>query len=333
MLGTGSAGAHVKWFSVYDTAAQPRGLGEVLCQDFGFLLIVAILCFFSGCLVEQTVLGEPISRLLGRFAFGLGPHAEAVIRTGCGFFFVSLSTTGGILLTPELKTTSAVVGPLQLTIAAGLLSASTTPLSAAGVVALFSLAVRDYGIFHMADYSIFLGLSAYLALTGLQKRFLGVLPLDILRYSTAATLMWASVEKWAYPEWSFPLLAAHPNIALGINSESYMRAAGMIEFTLAFALLWTPLVRRLSAVVLLAMFVSACAEFGKVDIVGHSVIIVVLITIFADDRPKTADLRVPWLCPAAFSAALAATIIVYYASHAAIFNTTILSPLTSRGAY
>ena len=63
-----------------------------------------------------------------------------------------------------------------------------------------------------------------------------------------------------------------------------MRAAGVIEFTLAFALLWTPLVRRFAAIILTGMFISAVFEFGKVDAIGHSLIIVVLLAIAADNR-------------------------------------------------
>ena len=324
ILGTGAASAHVKWFCAYDAAGQPRGLENVLCQDFELLLGVALLWFFSGCVAERTSLGELMVRPLNRFTEGLRLHTEVMIRAVCGFFFISLWAIGGIILTPELKTTSPEVGILQLAIAAGMLSRRTLPLSAAGIVVLFGLAVRDYGTFHLADYPIFLGLAGYLALTGLQRNLLGIPPLDVVRYATAVTLMWASVEKWAYPEWSFPLLIEHPGITLGFNNEFYMRAAGMVEFTLAFALAWTPLVRRVAAAMLLGMFISACFEFGKLDVIGHSAIIVVLLAILSDNRPIAADYRAPWLAPAGLCAALTITLFTYYVGHAAIFNTTIL---------
>jgi hypothetical protein len=53
--------------------------------------------------------------------------------------------------------------------------------------------------------------------------------------------MWASIEKWAYPEWSYPLLTLHPGMTFGFTPQFYMQAAGVVEFALAFALLWTPL--------------------------------------------------------------------------------------------
>ena len=104
-----------------------------------------------------------------------------------------------------------------------------------------------------------------------------------------------------------------------------MRAAGVIEFTLAFALLWTPLVRRMAAAILAGMFIAACFEFGKIDTIGHSAIIAVLFSIVGDNRHMEAnDRRVPWLAPAGFAAALTVTLFVYYAGHAALFNTSIL---------
>jgi hypothetical protein len=318
------ASAHVKWFCAYDAAGQPRGLENVLCQDFELLLGLALFWLFAGCLVERTVLGVAMANSLNRVTNGLRQHTDLMIRAVCGFFFISIWAVGGILLTPELKTTSPLVGILQLAIAAGLFSRRTMPLSAAGIVVLFGLAVREYGSFHLADYPIFLGIAAYLALTGLQKDVFGLRPLDIVRYATAVTLMWASVEKWAYPEWSFPLLIEHPGLTFGFDSEFYMRAAGVVEFTLAFALVWTPLVRRVAATMLVGMFISACFEFGKLDAIGHSAIIGVLIAIICDNRLAESDRRVPWLAPVVLCAALTVTLSAYYLGHAAIFNTSIL---------
>lgn len=158
VAGTQGASAHVKWFCAYDVAGQPRGLENVLCQDFELLVGLALFWLFAGCLVEGTSLGEAMTRSLDRITRGLRLHTEEMIRVVCGFFFISIWAVGGIMLTPELKTTSPLVGFLQLAIAAGVLSRHTLPLSAAGIVALFGLALRDYGTFHLADYPIFLGL-------------------------------------------------------------------------------------------------------------------------------------------------------------------------------
>jgi hypothetical protein len=131
--------------------------------------------------------------------------------------------------------------------------------------------------------------------------------------------MGASVEKWAHPQWTHPLLESHSGLAMGLDRSFYMIAAGVVEFSLAFALIWTPLIRRLAAVALSFMFVGAIFEFGKIDAVGHLMIILILLAIAVDG--KVAAKRNPVLAPAYYCAALAAFICMYYGAHALIFGT------------
>jgi uncharacterized membrane protein YphA (DoxX/SURF4 family) len=316
------ASAHVKWFCAFDVAGQPRGLENVLCADFELLVGIALLTLVAGCLVEWSPLGDGLLRAFNRATKLIQVNTEILIRAGCAFFFISVWSTGGILLTPELKSDSTAVGFLQLVIAAGMISRKTIPFSAGGIAVLFGWAVYQYGAFHLADYPVFLGIAAYLALIGLQRDLFGVRPLDVVRWAAAITLMWASVEKWAYPQWTFPLLANHPGMTFGYDPEFFMRAAGVIEFTLAFALLWTPLVRRCAAVLLAVMFVSAILDFGKIDAIGHAPIIAVLLVILADDAPATNKLRYAALAPVGYGIALAVFLGAYYLAHALLFGSS-----------
>jgi len=318
-----SAFAHVKWFCAFNEAGQPRGLENVLCPDFEVLFGLSILGLMSGCLLEGTSVGSAMIGAIDRATTFLHAHTETMLRAACAFFFISIWAVGGILLTPELKTGSIAVALLQLGIAAGVLSRRTMPLSALGIVALFATAAWRYGAFHLADYPVFVGVAVYLALVGLERDLFGARPVDVLRWSAAVTLMWASVEKWAYPEWSFPLLVEHPGMTLGLEAEFFMRAAGAVEFALAFALIWTPLVRRMAAVLLTGMFVSAVFEFGKIDMIGHALIVAVLLAIAADRGSKAALARYPWLVPVGYAGALGTFIAVYYAAHAAIYGSSL----------
>jgi hypothetical protein len=321
----GSASAHVKWFCAYNIAGQPVGLENVLCPDFEFLAGLSVLALMCGCLAEGTFLGEAVLRAMDRATRYLRDNTELMFRAACGFFFVAIWAYGGILLTPELKTDSNIVGAIQLGIAAGVLSRRTMPLSAIGIVALFAIAIWQYGIFHLADYPVFLGIAGYLALIGFQRDFFGARPIDVVRWTAGVTLMWASIEKWAYPEWSFPLFVEHPTVTMGFDGEFFMRAAGVIEFTLAFSLLWTPLVRRISAIVLAAMFVAATFEFGKIDVIGHAPIVVVLLAIVGDDVVVVQRTRgFAATVAVAYCVALAGFLTAYYFVHAFLFGTQIL---------
>ncbi len=320
---TGTAQAHIKWFCGYDIAGQPRGLENVLCPDFEFLFGLSILALMCGCLCEGTDLGAAMMRALDRATRFVNENIELIFRAGTAFFFISIWAVGGILLTPELKNDSTSIAAVQLGIAAGMLSRRTMPLSAIGICILFAVGTWEYGIFHLADYPVFLGIAAYLALMGLQREPFGVRPIDVVRWTAGVTLMWASVEKWAYPEWSFPLLIQHPGMTLGFDPDFYVRSAGAIEFALAFALMWTPLVRRVGAIMLAAMFISAVFDFGKIDLIGHALIVVVLLGVIADNGGETKLVRYPWLVSAAYTCALAVFLAAYYLMHAALYGTSL----------
>ncbi len=102
-----------------------------------------------------------------------------------------------------------------------------------------------------------------------------------------------------------------------------MTAAGVVEFSLAFALAWTPLFRRAAALVLAIMFVMAVFEFGKIDAIGHSPIIVILLAIVADEArdPRRHHL---WAAEAWYAFAIAGFMAAYYVAHAELFGTAII---------
>jgi hypothetical protein len=150
----GTASAHVKWFCAYNVAGQPDGLENVLCPDFEFLTGLSILALMTGSVLEGTVVGIAMLRVLDRATRLIRDNIETIFRASCAFFFIAIWGAGGILLTPELKTASAVVGAIQLGIAAGMLSRRTMPLSAVGIFVLFGIGVWEYGPFHLADYPL-----------------------------------------------------------------------------------------------------------------------------------------------------------------------------------
>ncbi len=324
LLVPGSAQAHVKWFCAYQIAGQPEGLANVLCGDFEKLVVFAIAVLLFGAFVDRTFIGERLTRALDRVTAPFQASGDVMVRASLGFFLVAVWTVGGIILTPELTTTSTVIPWLQLFFAACLLSRQTLIIAALGIVFLFGVAIENYGAFHLADYPIFLGIAAYIGAIGLGTTIFGFRPMDVLRWSTAITLMWASVEKWAYPEWTYPLFAAHPGMSMGFDPAFYMRAAGVVEFSMSFALIWTPLVRRCGAIMLAATFISAIVGFGKIDAIGHAPIIGVLFLIIVDQTKETAKVRRLVLMPLQYGGALAAIIGLYYVFHAAVYGQAVV---------
>ncbi len=317
----GQASAHVKWFAPYDVPSQPRILSQVFDVLFWQPVALALLVLLVTCYAERGSIGRAVLRTLDSISRPLQPRIDDLYRAATAAFFVALAVKGGIILTPELKTDLPQIPWLDVAIALGMFWRATMVFSAFGIAALYAYGVAEYGIFHMLDYPIFLGLAAYLGLSGLRAQFFGLRPLDVSRWAAGITLIWASVEKWAYPEWTYPVLQSHPGMAMGFYANYYMNAAGVVEFGLAFGLLWTPLVRRLSALVLLSMFTSAILPFGMIDAIGHLMIIVVLIGILADDEPDFD--KPPVEAALYFCAALAMILAAYYGLHAAIYGTLI----------
>ncbi len=312
------AEAHVKWFAAYNVAETPKSLDWVRDGTFIDLALVAIVLLTVGSLIGNTVLGGTILRSLDRVSTLILRDTELLMRAVYGGFFVVLWTVGGIIMTPELKTSVVAISWFQLVIAACFIWRQTLVFAAAGIVFLYGYAIVHYGLFHLMDYPIFLASASYFALIGLGLDRRGVRPVDVLRWGAAVTLMWASVEKWAYPDWTYPLFVSHAGMAMGFDPVFYMKAAGVVEFSLAFALIGPPLVRRTAAVLLAATFISAVPEFGKIDAIGHSPIIVVFLAIIADNGPgrRFTSLRMP----AYYVIAFVITVAAYYLGHAALFS-------------
>ena len=317
-----SAPAHVKWFCAYDIAQAPHPLADFLDRDFAVLTGIAIAALAAAGVMERLIIGRAMVWSIDRVTQGLREQTETLMRATYGGFFVALCPAGGIILTPELVTRIGAISWWQLGIAACFAWRRTLPLAALGMAALYVLALRQSGLFHLLDYPIFLGAAAYFALVGTGVTVLRLgrwapTPLDVVRYAASVTLMWASVEKWGYPQWTFPLFVSHPAMAMGFGVAFYMKAAGIVEFSLAFALLGTPLMRRTAAIILASMFVTAVLEFGKIDAIGHSPIVAVMLAIMADNRAGRP--QSPLLAPVFYVVALALVVTAYYGTHMALF--------------
>ncbi len=269
------AWAHVKWFAPYDVAEAPVPIRGVMTTHFLLVLTGFALLIFGGFLLDRLVARSGITGLERR-----EEAEERVLRAGVGAFFMALFTMGGIILTPELHTEANWPAWLQFGIAISMVSARTCILGGLGIVVLYVYGIALYGVFHLSDYPMFLGIAAYMALTSTASERLRSLRMPILYATVCGSLMWVSVEKWAYPQWTFPLLEAHPYLTLGILPADFMLVAGFVEFALAFYILTGLGLLRLGIVGLGLIFLSAILDFGKLDAIGHLPTIACLIAMF-----------------------------------------------------
>jgi hypothetical protein len=277
------AEAHVKWFAPYIVGAAPRPITDTLTNTWFWLAVALVLFFFVVTrLVEKSAIGETVLLGMDRVAKPVWTRLDDFVRAVIGAFFIAIFAVGGVYLTPDLKTPAEWVSWLQLLIAFGVFSRRTMPLSAAGII-LWVLALTGYDLFHLLDYlALGVAVAGYLVLASMKDEKWRKHRFEVLRWGVAIALMWSSLEKFAYPDWFYPLVAEKPFLTFGMPRDVFIPMAGVAEFTMGFGLLWTPLVRRLSAVALFIIFNAAVYPFGRIDLIGHALIMAIIIAIAAD---------------------------------------------------
>jgi hypothetical protein len=180
-------------------------------------------------------------------------------------------------LTPELKTVSPFVPWLHLAIAICVMSRYTVFVAGLGVFGLYIAAGRDYGLFHLLDYLIFLGIAYFLLVLSSSSKRLLKSGFVVLFACTGLTLIWAAVEKFAYAHWTMSVLETRPHMLMGMTPPVFMKVSGFVEFFVTFILLGAvSVVGRLIALALMSVFVLAVFEFGMVDALGHLMIVAIL---------------------------------------------------------
>lgn len=328
LLAPWPAAAHVKWFEAYQVSQPPTPVAATLSLPYFWFGIGLVLLFFLVvAALERRGPGLAATRGLDALTGVLRGNADAFLLAVFGAFFVALFAIGGTWLTPELRTEQGWVPWVHLVIALLLVARPTRALAAILLVATWALTLLEYDFFHLLDYlALGLGIAGYLLLSALpdgawhRRRF------AVLRIGVAFGLMWSSMEKFAYPHWFAPLLEERPFLAFGIPFGPYTTMAGVAEFTLGFGLLWTPLVRRLSALALFALMFAAVYPFGRVDLVGHATILAALLVTVADpERGDALGVDAAWrwrvpLVPAALAALLAVTMGSYNGFHHLIYD-------------
>jgi hypothetical protein len=323
-----AAAAHVKWFEDYAVESEPVPIATTLSLPYFWLGLTLVLFFFvAASIAERRSIGQLVMAGLDKGLSPIRREADRFLIAILAGFFVALFAVGGTYLTPELKTDEKWVHWAQLVIGATAVPRRTRPLAAIGIVSLWIATLRDYDLFHLFDYlALGVGLAGFLLMSSFPGSRFHHSRFAYLRWGIALALMWSSMEKFMYPQWFTPLLEERPFLSFGIAFGPYTTMAGVAEFTLGFGLLWTPLIRRLSAAALFLLMFSATFPFGRVDLIGHAPILATLIIILADPLHDT-DLevapegrRATWFVPVGLAVALAVTMTSYAGLHHLIYD-------------
>lgn len=278
-----TADAHVKWFFDYDVTKPPTPIGEVLDGTFVKLFLLSVVGCYLFFLVDRYIYESGYFAEFDQNLKRLDKAAQYIMRAAAGIFFLSLFGWWALgygksfYLTPELVTNSPVVPWVHLFIAACVVWRRTVFLAGLGVFGLYIAAGFHYGLFHILDYLIFLGIAYLLTLVQSSNRKLLKSGFIVLFACTGLTLIWAAVEKFAYAHWTISVLETRPHMLMGMTPPVFMKVSGFVEFFATFILLGAvSVVGRIIALVLMSVFVLAVFEFGMVDAIGHLMIVAIL---------------------------------------------------------
>src|SRR4029078_12455556 len=106
------------------------------------------------------------------------------------------------------------ISAIQLLIPLFLVARATLPAAGAGILVLYGYGAATYGLFHMLDYPVFLGLGIWFATSVSHNSRIVVFRSDFLRWTVAMSLLWPSMEKFVYPAWVAPIAIEHPELTL-----------------------------------------------------------------------------------------------------------------------
>ena len=290
--------AHVKWFVEYDITKPPMPIGEVLNGMFVQMFLVSVVGVYLFFLADRYIYEGGYLAEFDKKLKLFDNLAKAIMRAAAGIFFLSLfiwyliyGTT--FFLTPELKTSAGYVPWIHLLMALSVLSCRTTPITGIGIFFMYVAAALDYGIFHVLDYMIFLGIGYYLMVANSDSKSLIKSGFVVLFACTGLTLIWASVEKFAYPEWTNPLFEKTPQMLMGMSAKRFMMVSGFIEIFATFILLGAvSVVGRLISLGLMSIFVLAVLQFGVVDAIGHLMIVAILFVLIVRGPTSARDMLV-----------------------------------------
>jgi hypothetical protein len=279
-----AADAHIQWFANVDLSTAPRTPWDVMTHPSfaAIALLATFVLAIAGAADAWLARMAPRHALLRRVhGFDTQAGGPLLMRLGMAAFFVAnvlYFRDAPVILTPELKTSSHWPDLLQLGLAAACLLGRVR-LAAAGIVLLFGYGALNYGLFHLSEYPIFLGIAAYFVLAG-QGPAWRARAIVVLRLAVALSLMWGGVEKWLFPQWTFPLLCGSGKaLTMGLPPDFFMEAAGFVEFCLAFVVVIGSVAARVAALAVNLVFLSAMPMFGMVDVIGHTPFMLALIVV------------------------------------------------------
>lgn len=266
---------HVKWFSDFSFGDEPRALADVITPAFLGLLLLSVLVMAALVPIDRWLEQRDWYRRTNAWLESRSGQSRLVMRIGTGMVLL-LAWQADMLLMPDLPVSAAWVGWLQFALAALLLFERTTAITGAGLLLLYGMGIAQVGLYYMLDYLLVVGVGYYLAATASTNRTIAASALPALYATVGFSLCWLALEKIVWPDWGLYVLQQNPQLALGLDIRFFLLAAAFIEFSLGYLLIINLLQRPLAVVITLTFFMTTLV-FGKIEVIGHTLIHAALI--------------------------------------------------------
>lgn len=276
--------AHVKWFSEFSFGDRPLALEEVVTPTFLALVLLSMITIGGLVFVDLRLADARRYRRINDWFEERSDQSTLVMRIAAGAVLL-LSWQADAMLVPELEITSGWIGWYQFALAFLLLFRRTVPLAGIGLMLLYGLGIERFGIFHMLDYLLYLGAGYFLAVSNASSSAIRGSGLPALYLTVGFSLCWVALEKVVYPQWGLYVLQQNPQLALGFDLRFFLLGAAFVEFSLGYLLIIGLLTRPMALLITLVFFTTTLV-FGKLEVVGHTLIHGALIVFLLEGKGR-----------------------------------------------
>lgn len=269
LLGVAPLKAHVKWFTEGTYSDKPLGLAEITTPLFWQLAALTVLVIGLGVWMDDRLKQWSSYQKVNGWLSAQADKGPLVMRIALAMTLL-LSWQADSMLVPNLGIKAVWIGWFQFGLAFLLLFPRTVPFAGLGTIVLYGISMFNFSGFHMLDYLMYVGVGWYLLVSRVKPTMLRKSGLLILYLSIGFSLCWVALEKFVYPEWAYQIMDKH-NLTMGMDNALFLSGAAFVEFGLGYLILICLLERPLAVIITLVFFTTTLV-FGKVEIIGHTLL-------------------------------------------------------------
>ena len=275
--------AHVKWFSEFSFQEKPNELSDLIKPLNIFFIFLSIIVFSVFLMLDEKISRTQWMQKTNGFLSSHREKALDIIRFSiCAVLLLSWQADS--LLVPKLEIKDhSWLGWMQFFTIFLLFFRKTLIYASFSLLFLFFMGTQLFGFFYMLDYTNILGVIYYLFTSRLKNEKLRASGVPVLFFTLGFSLYWLGFEKLYYPGWSNYLLELHPVLTLGLPAEFFLPAAAFVEIGLGYLLIQGIFERPL-AIIITLVFLLTSMVFGKVEIIGHTLLHATLIVFLLEGK-------------------------------------------------